>query len=98
MQLPIVDISVPLYKKFSSVHAVLIKTGIRYEGMLLSNEKNISDNSGFQPKGTLRYGITLTYIRSYSGKFSPSSAGHRLDDQQKMESGRCTSGSAVIEI
>jgi len=118
MQLPVVDISVPLYKNFSSVHAVLIKTGIRYEGMMLNDEKNIGSSNfhsltvpfvasysfsrktnltliglaaiasdfkqnivaddilytagvriGFQPKSTLRYGVTFTYIHNYSGDF-----------------------------
>lgn len=119
MQLPTVDIGVPLYKNFSTAHTVLIKTGIRYEGLLLSNEKNIGNNSGFhsltvpllasysfsrttnltlvglatiasdfkqnivaedilytagarigfQPRRSLRYGITFTYIHNYSGNF-----------------------------
>src|SRR5262249_37316558 len=102
----------------STVHTVLIKTGIRYEGLMLSDEKNIGNSSfhsltvpllasysfsrttnmsliglatigsdfkqniepddilytagvriGFQPKNTLRYGVTLTYIHNYSGDF-----------------------------
>jgi hypothetical protein len=118
MQLPVVDIGIPLYKDFSTVHAVLIKTGIHYEGLLLTNEKHIGSSSfqalsvpllasysfnrttnvtfiglatagsdfkksitandlfytvgiriGFQPTRSLRYGVTLTYISNYSGKF-----------------------------
>ena len=59
MQLPVVDISIPLYKNFSSVHAVLIKTGVRYEGLLLSNEKNIGNSSGF-------HSLTVPLVASYS--------------------------------
>lgn len=45
MQLPVADIGIPLYKDFSGKHPVLIKTGVRYQGLLLSNENNIgSDN------------------------------------------------------
>ena len=118
MQLPTVDIGVPLYKNFSTVHTVLIKTGVRYDGIVLNDEKNIGGSDfhsltvpllasysfsrttnlsliglatiasdfkqdivaddilytagvriGFQPKSTLRYGITLTYIHNYSGNF-----------------------------
>jgi len=118
IQQPIVDIGIPVYKDFSTVHAVLIKTGIRYQGLFLSNADNISGarfhsltvplllnyslsrstsisfiglatiasdfkqnpeasdilyttgiRLGFRPGNKLRYGITLTYISNYSGKF-----------------------------
>ncbi|XHR96029.1 hypothetical protein ACFJIV_04890 [Mucilaginibacter sp. UC70_90] len=38
-QQPIVDIGVPVYKDFSSVNSVLVKTGVRYRGLFLSNEE-----------------------------------------------------------
>ena len=115
---PVVDISVPIYKNFTTPHPILFKTGFRYEGLFLSNETQISSNNfhslsipvllsyslsrttnlafvglmtlssdfkqnlgaddilytagirlGFQPSNTLRYGVTLTYISNYSGKF-----------------------------
>ncbi|WP_188937057.1 DUF6268 family outer membrane beta-barrel protein [Puia dinghuensis] len=118
MQQPVADISIPVYKNFSSPHPLIIKTGLRYEGLLLSNEKNIGSNNfhaltlplllsysitrsfnlsligmatvssdfkrnfdvqdmiytagvriGFRPNNSLRYGVTLTYISNYSGKF-----------------------------
>jgi len=118
MQRPIVDVGIPLYKDFSTVHTVLIKTGVRYDGLFLSNEKQIgSDNFqaltipllvsyslsrstnisfvglvtvgsdfkrnidasdilyvagvriGFHPSKSFRYGVTLTYVSNYSGKF-----------------------------
>ena len=118
MQQPIVDIGIPVYKDFSTVHAVLIKTGIRYQGLFLSNADEISSTwfhsvtvplllnyslsrstsisfiglatvasdfkqnlvagdilytagvrLGFRPGNNFRYGVTLTYISNYSGKF-----------------------------
>jgi len=118
MQRPIVDIGISVYKNFSTGHTVLVKTGIRYEGLFLSNEKEIgSDNFqsltvpllvsyslsrttnisfiglatvgsdfkrnidasdilyvagvriGFNPSKSFRYGVTLTYVSNYSGKF-----------------------------
>ena len=118
MQRPVVDAGIPLYKDFSTVHTVLIKTGVRYDGLFLSNEKQIgSDNFqsltipllvsyslsrstnisfvglvtvgsdfkrnidasdilyvagvriGFHPSKSFRYGVTLTYVSNYSGKF-----------------------------
>lgn len=45
LQLPVADIGIPLYKNFSGKHPLLIKSGIRYQGLLLSNEQYIaSDN------------------------------------------------------
>jgi len=118
MQAPVVDIGIPLYKDLSPEHATVVKTGIRYEGLFLSNEKNIGGSSfhsltvpllysysltrttslsliglatvasdfkrtiegediqymagvrvGFRPGKTLRWGITLTYVSNYSGRF-----------------------------
>lgn len=118
MQQPIADLGIPLYKDFSTIHAVLIKTGIRYQGLFLSDADNISGarfhsltvplllnyslsrsisisfiglgtiasdfkqnpeasdilytagiRLGFRPANKFRYGVTLTYISNYSGKF-----------------------------
>ena len=118
LQQTVVDAGIPVYKNFTGPHAVLIKTGVRYEGLSLENEKNIGSNAftslsvpliasysfnrktsltliglgtvssdwkspigsgdiqytagvrlGFQPSKTLRWGVTLTYISNYSGKF-----------------------------
>ncbi|OKS84759.1 DUF6268 family outer membrane beta-barrel protein [Mucilaginibacter polytrichastri] len=44
MQQPIVDLGFPVYKDFSAAHSFLIKTGIRYQGLFLSGEQNISSN------------------------------------------------------
>ncbi|NII29200.1 hypothetical protein HB364_29240 [Pseudoflavitalea sp. X16] len=58
MQLPVADIGIPLYKNFTSKHPVLIKTGLRYQGLLLSNEKNIGS--------TNFHSITVPLLFSYS--------------------------------
>ena len=58
MQTPIVDVGLPVYKHFRSKHPVLIKTGIRYEGLLLSNEEKIG--------GTSFHSITVPLLYSYS--------------------------------
>lgn len=58
MQQPIVDVGLPLYKDFSSAHTVLIKTGIRYQGLFLSGEQNIGSNQ-FQS-------ITIPLLLNYS--------------------------------
>lgn len=114
----VLDFGAPVYKNFTSPHAIFIKTGIRYEGIFLENEKQIGSSSfssisvplivnyslnrktsltliglgtlssdwkspiqsadiqytagvrlGFQPSPSLRWGVTLTYINNYSGKF-----------------------------
>lgn len=44
MQQPVVDVGFPVYKNFSAVHPVLIKAGIRYQGLFLSNEPNIGSS------------------------------------------------------
>jgi hypothetical protein len=118
LQQTVVDASIPVYKNFAGPHAVFIKTGIRYEGLFLENEKSIGRAAfisvslpliasyslnrktsltligvatvssdwerpiesgdiqytagvrlGFQPSTSLRWGVTLTYISNYSGKF-----------------------------
>lgn len=58
MQLPGVDIGIPVYKNFLSKHPILIRTGIRYQGLLLSNEKEISS--------TNFHSITVPLLFSYS--------------------------------
>lgn len=55
---PVVDISIPVYKNFTSQHPVLIRTGIRYQGLLLSNEKQISS--------TNFHSITIPLLFNYS--------------------------------
>ncbi|GGH59919.1 hypothetical protein HNQ91_000738 [Filimonas zeae] len=58
MQLPVMDVSIPLYKKLKSAHPVIIKAGIRYQGLLLSNEKAISSNNF--------HSLTIPLLFSYS--------------------------------
>lgn len=58
MQQPIVDVGFPVYKDFSAAHPILIKTGIRYQGLFLSGEQNIS-STGFQS-------ITIPLLVNYS--------------------------------
>lgn len=118
IQQPIVDVGFPVYKDFSGAHPLLIKTGIRYQGLFLSGEQNIGSKEfqsitiplllnysvsrttsitfvglinvgsdfkrsiaaedilytagvrvGFRPSKSFKYGITLAYSSSYSGKF-----------------------------
>jgi Domain of unknown function (DUF6268) len=117
VQQHILDIGLPLYKDFTSAHPVFIKSGFRYENLIvpniaafgsgafhaftvpllasysLSRKTNLtfiglatlssdlkqaapfSDlqytlglRIGFQPGKQLRYGVTLTYVNSYSGQ------------------------------
>lgn len=58
MQTPTADIAIPVYKKFTTKHPILIRTGIRYQGLLLSNEKSISS--------TNFHSITVPLLASYS--------------------------------
>ena len=58
MQQPIVDVGFPVYKDFTSAHPVLIKTGIRYQGLFLSGEQSIGSNA-FQS-------ITVPLLFNYS--------------------------------
>ncbi|TWJ03186.1 hypothetical protein JN11_00723 [Mucilaginibacter frigoritolerans] len=58
MQQPIVDVGFPVYKDFSAAHPILIKTGIRYQGLFLSGEQNIGSTE-FQS-------ITVPLLVNYS--------------------------------
>jgi len=58
MQSPVADIGMPVYKNFSSKHPILLKTGIRYQGLFLSNEKNIGS--------TDFHSITIPLLFNYS--------------------------------
>lgn len=58
LQQPIVDVGVPVYKDFSTVNSVLIKTGIRYRGLFLSNEKKIGENAF--------HSVTVPLLLNYS--------------------------------
>lgn len=57
-QQPIVDIGFPVYKDFSAAHPILIKTGIRYQGLFLSGQQNIGSTQ-FQS-------ITVPLLFNYS--------------------------------
>jgi hypothetical protein len=54
----IVDAGIPIYKNFKSKHPVLIRAGIRYQGLLLSNEKSISS--------TNFHAVTVPVLFNYS--------------------------------
>ena len=58
MQLPVADIGIPVYKKLSSGHPTLIRVGVRYQGLLLSNETEIGSNNF--------HSITIPLVYSYS--------------------------------
>jgi len=58
MQQPIVDVGFPVYKDFSAAHPILIKTGIRYQGLFLSGDQNTGSNE-FQS-------ITVPLLLNYS--------------------------------
>jgi len=58
MQQPIVDVGFPVYKDFSTAHPILIKTGIRYQGLFLSGEQNIGGNEF--------HSITIPLLLNYS--------------------------------
>lgn len=58
MQFPAVDIGYPVYKKLQSKHPVLIRLGVRYQGLLLSNEQHISSNNF--------HSLTIPLIFNYS--------------------------------
>ncbi len=57
-QQPIVDAGFPVYKNFSAAHPILIKTGIRYQGLFLSGSQNTGSN-GYQS-------ITIPLLLNYS--------------------------------
>ena len=58
MQQSIADFGFPVYKNFSGGHPILIKTGIRYQGLFLSGKQNIGSNQ-FQS-------ITVPLLLNYS--------------------------------
>jgi len=58
IQQPIVDVGFPVYKDFSAPHPILIKTGIRYQGLFLSGGQNISSNEF--------HSITIPLLVNYS--------------------------------
>lgn len=58
MQMPTVDVSVPVYKNFKTKHPVLVKTGIRYQGLILSDERKIGSNAF--------HSITIPLLVNYS--------------------------------
>src|SRR5438309_11620587 len=45
LQQSVIDAGIPLYKNFTTAHPILIKTGIRYQGLFLSGEKNIGSTN-----------------------------------------------------
>ncbi|MFT3823179.1 MAG: DUF6268 family outer membrane beta-barrel protein [Chitinophagaceae bacterium] len=62
MQQPVADIGIPLYKNFLTKHPVFIKTGVRYQGLFLSGEKNIGSNN-FQ---SVTVPLLFSYVLSRS--------------------------------
>jgi hypothetical protein len=58
IQQPIVDVGFPVYKDFSAAHPILIKTGIRYQGLFLSGGQNIGSNEF--------HSITVPLLVNYS--------------------------------
>ncbi|MEO3406954.1 DUF6268 family outer membrane beta-barrel protein [Mucilaginibacter sp. CAU 1740] len=58
IQQPIADIGFPVYKDFSTGHPLLIKAGIRYQGLYLSGEENIGGNAF--------HSITVPLLLNYS--------------------------------
>jgi hypothetical protein len=58
MQQPIVDVGFPVYKNFSATHSILLKAGIRYQGLFLSEEQNIGNNEF--------HSITVPLLVNYS--------------------------------
>lgn len=58
MQVPAADIGYPVYKKLQSKHPVLIRLGLRYQGLLLSKEQYISSNNF--------HSVTVPLIFNYS--------------------------------
>lgn len=68
MQQPIVDIGFSAYKNFATPHPILIKTGIRFQGLFLSGVQNIS-SKGFQSVTVpllLNYSITTHEIDAWA--------------------------------
>ncbi|SKC83395.1 DUF6268 family outer membrane beta-barrel protein [Ohtaekwangia koreensis] len=58
IQMPTVDIGIPVYKNFRTKHPVLVKAGIRYQGLILSDERKIGSNAF--------HSISIPVLFSYS--------------------------------
>jgi len=58
MQLPTADVGIPVYKHFSGKHPVMVKTGVRYQGLLLTDEQSIGSNNF--------HSLTVPLLVSYS--------------------------------
>lgn len=66
MQQPVVDVGIPAYKNFHSAHPVLLKTGVRYQGLFLSGEKNIGSDNFHSITVPLLYSYALTSATNIS--------------------------------
>jgi hypothetical protein len=66
MQQPIVDVGFPLYKDLSGAHPLLIKTGIRYQGLFLSGEQSIGSNQFQSITVPLLINYSLSHITNIS--------------------------------
>jgi hypothetical protein len=66
MQQPIADIGIPVYKDFSTVNTVLIKTGIRYRGLFLSNEEKIGESAFHSVTIPLLFNYSLSRTKTIS--------------------------------
>jgi hypothetical protein len=58
IQMPTVDISIPVYKNFRTKHPILFKAGVRYQGLILSDEQKIGSNAF--------HSISIPLLFSYS--------------------------------
>lgn len=58
IQQPIADIGFPVYKNFSTGNPILLKAGIRYQGLYLSGEQSIGSNAF--------HSITVPLLFNYS--------------------------------
>lgn len=69
MQQPVIDLGIPVYKDFSKVNAVLIKTGVRYQGLFLSNEEHIGENAfhSFTVPLLINYSLSRSTSISFIG-------------------------------
>jgi len=66
MQQPIVDASTPVYKDFSTAHPVLVKVGIRYQGLFLSGVQNIGEDQFHSITGSLLFNYSVSHTTSIS--------------------------------
>jgi hypothetical protein len=66
VQQPVVDVGIPIYKNFTATHPVFIKTGIRYQGLFLSGEKNIGSNNFHSLTIPLLYSYALSRATNIS--------------------------------